>query len=624
MFSQSRESRLASIRSIRGGLIRPVAIINEFRFNACALAISQDSQLVAIAEEHSVYVIDVRTSIVHRTLSFPGAFKEIVAISFTADQLHIITYHKDKQLCIWGTCNSKQPMAQFSLVYPEDPDSFLEYAAIMGKFSLIVSVNQGSLRLWNWENGEILCAMTKEDFDDVCALSLHAASERDWTVALMKRSGDIHLLRPYMEEEPALLYVGTHPGTISSYMVLQCTISPCGRFLASAQDGEIWIWELDGEKGHHRHTITSQREWIYHLALFPNGNILASGEGYVTTHEIPSQVRNQRRNKQPRRSKDACIVSSTLFDSNRSGIHASSASQYLSIHDPSKIWFMALAPNQKTLLTRSSNFRLLIWDVERGILQHIIEVSNYLGFSDCFAFSSDSSMLAAETYGGVRFWELKDQKAVLLRHSIPTVFRHFSMIFTTDSKSLIVSDSDGVSRWNISAGKRRWIIPGDDLQGDRLDLSSDGTTLSVASETDIRMVSVRTGRHRRLSWKSYVSNTTRPGTSQLPQSTMSKENELTVWRDWNRVDRTYQSLIFNKHQGTYHTPNQLIHDRYGDVYVRGGSKDTELQVVHGYQPVCIITDPDVEIAVAGSRAIFARNEGEFALVDFDLEWVNKI
>ncbi|KAF4947783.1 hypothetical protein FSARC_13888 [Fusarium sarcochroum] len=198
LFSKSPEMRLASIRSIRGGLIQRGTVINHINIlRPSQLAISPAGEIVVTSGGDNITIADIGTSIVYQDLPTPNfSDGRVLALAFLEDQGHIIAVLGNKQVYTYDRMYVQPFSLRYSLVCPGGDFHHISVAA---NSSLIASVTWGFLRIWDLKTGHLHRTIENEALVDTDDLAFHATCQADWTVLFIKFNGDIYLLSEHDE-----------------------------------------------------------------------------------------------------------------------------------------------------------------------------------------------------------------------------------------------------------------------------------------------------------------------------------------------------------------------------------------------------------------------------------------
>ncbi|KAF5530963.1 vegetative incompatibility het-e-1 [Fusarium mexicanum] len=375
---ECQEMRMASIRSIRGGLIaRERALVSEFiePQRPSPLAISPDGCLVAATAPSNLCLIDISTGIVIRRFPYDQPRRySFLAVAFSEDQRIITAVTQEKEVFVWDTIQSPEELTRRHVLVT--CEKYFKSCAICAKDSLIATLSGDSmLRLWDFETGCHRQTISNVVLDGGTDISLRALSDTEFTIALIKASGEIYLLNVCGKTEPVTVFVGVH-GCLDYCQAV--TISPCGNLLTSWSSDEIWVWVRDQGQISHRHTIKCVGDSPgMNVAFFPNSEMIAAGASVLSIFHLPLQSGCRRGGKPELLAVHDDITPPPLYISNLD-----------------RIMKMVIALDGKTLATVNYDCALSIWDLEEGSLKQTI--TGEFEWTHELAISSNGNMLATE------------------------------------------------------------------------------------------------------------------------------------------------------------------------------------------------------------------------------------
>jgi RNA polymerase sigma factor (sigma-70 family) len=160
---------------------------------------------------------------------------------------------------------------------------------------------------------------------------------------------------------------------------------------------------------------------------------------------------------------------------------------------------LAFAPDGKSLRTAGGDRTIRTWDLASGRLLH--EQRLPAGdITSVAVLSPDGQLLAfKEGFGPLVLWDVERNQP---RHKFTVEASYPRVVFSPDSKTLVVSDQGGSLRaWDAASGKGRRLIrqkpqvpQADVCYG--LSFAADGTLMSVGGDRALRFWDVSTGRER--------------------------------------------------------------------------------------------------------------------------------
>ncbi|KAF5006477.1 hypothetical protein FDECE_7164 [Fusarium decemcellulare] len=631
-FVESSDLRIASFQNIKGGPIPQDTTTREFRMDGAVhqVAFSPNGHwATANIPGVKLDVVDIKTGAFHSRLRIRYLETErIIALSFSTDGKHIITLAQDGEVHLWDTTGQIGEPTLKCILASSDPEHKFDWAAISAEFSLIATIEENSLILWDFETGDCYCTLRDDVLKDVCDIALIVKSQTEWMVGLITQAGRIYLVNSFKGIEPTIFYVGNH---FSSGGRGAIAISPCGNLLVSGIGEDLWLWKWNETEGFHLHTIERnyRSAWIAQIAFSPDGKSLAAAGAFsLTISRIGAQFNQQTLHEPPSLPGNGRIVSSTLFDHKP---HANLGVPYAHILNPSRVKRMVLARNQRTLVTTSETHPLLIWDVEQGILLHDIPLSVRVVCP--FTVSLDGGMLVVQTTEQhLQFWRLDNSTATPQKQKI--VLEPSSCVsqmgFSPDSKTLVLhmftslGDASNDERWSfslwdIAAGECRWCLNDLEFHPELWEFSPDAATLLVASYQTVQMLDSSTGdcrasvSLRAMRYESHVNNLS-----------FSTNGELVGIRTEDPESRKFQYRLWDVQSGTIQPVDSLSQNDPRLKRAYGAAARRQNWISDGLQAVCFIRDWFSTIAVSWDRVVIAQKDGELMVVDFDPARVNEI
>lgn len=239
--------------------------------------------------------------------------------------------------------------------------------------------------------------------------------------------------------------------------ILSATFSPDGKFLATAIDDEIILWEVANIK--QMMTYSGHTCWVQSLAFSPDGQILASGSNDQTIR---------------------------LWN-----IHTGQCLKILPGHT-SRVIFARFSLNGQTLITGSEDQTVRVWDVNTGECLQILET--HINWVLSIALSPDKQTLVTASDGTtVKFWDLASGECIRILPDYNSYV--WAVAFSPDGKTLATGSEDKtVKIWDTLTGQclqtlhehseRVWLVA----------FNPDGQTLISASENQtMKLWDVLTG-----------------------------------------------------------------------------------------------------------------------------------
>ncbi|KAH7117460.1 hypothetical protein EDB81DRAFT_862034 [Dactylonectria macrodidyma] len=602
------DTNLACVQNVKGGPtdwdphLQTFTAGDEFK----AFAISQDGQMMAVATLSTLGLWDVGTGIFQQEFTETG---HICALSFLEDGKHLASVTEKGELQLWDMVTG---IASTQCTFMGCGD--LQNAAILPGHSLVATVACDfayAVDLWDFKTGaRRLTQKHDTDVKDV-AFSLDGS-----TVASVLRGRSIQL----WSTETSRVRCKTLEAPELTNAV---AFSPNGSVLASASPGDICLWDVT--TGIRQHTLRSEGlGYPESIAFFPAGDMLAVCERVsVTIWDIPTWI-NQQAHQQAHPP-----IGSNVFDPKRFPHNVMTTTRHEPIDDPGFMEALALSPDQKTLASSSWRHPLLLWDIERGTLQHNLPNPNWL--IQKMAFSPDGKTLAAASY------ESYHKELRLELHEVTAgslLWRHeysadgiVTIAFSPDGKTLAVVSEQRVNPWKVgrvqlwdvaATGTPQWHQ--DSTGGVQvIAFSPDGKTLAVASGRAVKLWEVATR-----TVQGEIDCTPRLpkpflGLSRMIFSRNGKILEIAPYFEdrvllWHVVTDHVRALDANSEEYF----KLMLPDARMSVrvpWINYASKAI-LQIPSKYE--------NYKTTSSGSRVVMGKVDGEFIVLDFDLARLNDI
>ncbi|MBP5975548.1 CHAT domain-containing protein [Brasilonema sp. CT11] len=290
--------------------------------------------------------------------------------------------------------------------------------------------------------------------------------------------------------------------------ILSATFSPDGKFLATAIDDEIILWEVANIK--QIITYSGHIGWVQSLAFSPDGQILASGSNDKTirlwnihTGQCLKTLRGHTNCVQSLAfSSDGQILASGSNDQTIRlwNIQTGQCLKILPGHT-SRVIFASFSLNGQTLVTGSEDQTVRVWDVNTGECLQILET--HINWVLSIALSPDKqTLVTASDNTTVKFWDLASGECIRILPDYNSYV--WAVAFSPDGKTLATGSEDKtVKIWDALTGECLQTLhehsdsPLGDSYASRVWLvafNPDGQTLLSASENQtMKLWDVHTG-----------------------------------------------------------------------------------------------------------------------------------
>jgi len=254
-------------------------------------------------------------------------------------------------------------------------------------------------------------------------------------------------------------------------------------------------------------------EYVYSMAISPDGKTLASGSG-DNTIRLWEMKTGRLVNSFPGHSEP---VHSVAFSSDGKTLASGSKDRTIKLWDVGagklirtmfngeigksygEVYSVAFSPDGKTLAsastarTENDKNTLKLWDVNTGQVIRFFEEREWSCYS--VAFSPDGKMIASGgNEGTVKLWEVETGK--LIRSFAGRQLTIRSVAFSPDGKTLASAGVENVNFWNVGAGKLILSFNGEPNNGSfsAAAFSPDGKTLAAGNfDSTVRLLDVSAG-----------------------------------------------------------------------------------------------------------------------------------
>jgi WD40 repeat protein len=192
----------------------------------------------------------------------------VTRVAFDSAGRRLVTASADHSACVWALAEGDAPLEKFHLAGHSAP--VLAAAFTPGDRTLVTAGADRSLKVWSTADGKLLRSLGQHT-EAVQVLAFRPGAEGAATCA---SAGDDRTVRIWQPENGRMVrIIRKHEGA-----VLALTWTLDGRALYSAgREGIIRC--IDGTSDAIEKEIRAGDDWIYALAISPNGATLASGDG---------------------------------------------------------------------------------------------------------------------------------------------------------------------------------------------------------------------------------------------------------------------------------------------------------------------------------------------------------
>ena len=125
-------------------------------------------------------------------------------------------------------------------------------------------------------------------------------------------------------------------------------------------------------------------------------------------------------------------------------------------HHERGVRYMAFSPDGAILATTSLQGKILLWNVDTGQVQAVLEDTTTVG--GAMAFSPDGFALAQSTDKGINLWDMvRGELITALEDS--SGHDHSILVYSPDGSLLASLSNEGVRLWNLSRGQLMTTLP---------------------------------------------------------------------------------------------------------------------------------------------------------------------
>ncbi|PSB13648.1 hypothetical protein C7B76_19095 [filamentous cyanobacterium CCP2] len=329
-----------------------------------SISFSPDGKLLASGSgDHTVKIWDIPSGQCRKTLQ--GYTNRVWSVTFSPDGGTIVSGHDDHTVQVWDgstfTCRrSLRGHTNAVCAVAISPDGSM----------LASSSSDQTIRLWNLETGQ-------------CIRILQGHASRVWSIAF---SGDGHLLVSGSDDQTVKIWdirTGRCRKTLTGHTNWVCSVAFSSKGLADdagrtkqivasgSYDQTIRLW--DAETGDCLNSLEGHANWVWSVALSPDGKLLASGSGDHTLR---------------------------LWDT-ATGEHLKTLEGHTS-----RVWSVAFSPDGTQLASGSSDHTVKVWDVATGKCLQTFQGHMNLVWS--VSFSPDGKTIVSGSQDEtMKLWDLK-------------------------------------------------------------------------------------------------------------------------------------------------------------------------------------------------------------------------
>ncbi len=430
-------------------------------------AVSPDGQTIGTAAGRSLILWDMATGRARRRFSLDQAIR---CLAFAPDGKSVAIGGEDCVVHRIDLASGKE-LQRFAGHQVGDA---LNFKGIWGVAftsdgrKLISWGTDDTVRVWKVESGKELRRLSNKDF-------------RSRQICGVSPDGKFLVASTWMDkQQPTRRLWNVETGKVVQQRwepISGTAFSPDGKLLAIAEanrDRPNRIVLLDLESGKAHAASASQKHWEVSLTFSPDGKMLASvGFG-------------QSKLAQSIRLWEVSSMKELRATPPLSGPY-NSVSQ------------LAFSPDGKTLISRSHENHVRLWDVASG-KERTFAGGPSQGIH-CLAFSPNAKLAASASANRIWLWSITTGKPLHILES-PWHYPYLSAAaFTADGKLLVSVNGDGILQlWDPETGKELRRIDTKGKSIEQAALSPDGETIALWDDKNpqtIALWNIRTGEKRR-------------------------------------------------------------------------------------------------------------------------------
>lgn len=288
-----------------------------------------------------------------------------------------------------------------------------------------------------------------------------AMSPNGRLIAAANKAGDIHLWKTNSEK----------PTKILKGVGLDIHFTPDNRFLVGLGLGKVEVWDI--ETGRLEKKLPGECQLLFWVAISPNSRILAGENqqmGNLQRHRSFCELWHLQK---------ASLIRRWQLDNPASGL--------------------SFSPDGETL-TIIIDGAVQLWDAHTGQLITVLRNNGRVSSESVTYLQRNETLVAGNTDGTITMWNVKTGH-IIGEYAID-FGRPIHRLFKSSSSEWLIALSRDAFLWRTTSHARVRIIPLEGSTFKGAGLSSDGNTLMVAKDDDIKVFETRTGKLKRIiRWK---------------------------------------------------------------------------------------------------------------------------
>ncbi len=438
--------------------------------------LSPDGKTLASgSKDNTIRLWDTQTGSLRKTLTLIGHKGEIWEMAFSPDGKTLATWswEWESPIHLWDV----ETGALLNNLVGEAKDSVNNMTFSPDGKTLASPLNNGTIRLWNTQTGELSRILIGHTYDVFCVAfspdgKMLASGSYDGTLRLWDaETGELR---------------NTHTGYTSE--VLNVAFSPDRNTLAGAMGNDtVGLW--NAQFGTRRHTLkVAQTHTIKSVSFSPDGNTLV-GAGYGRIIHLWDAETGELRNTLGGHTD---VVASVSFSPDGKTLASGGWDNTLRLWDVQTgtthgtleghtdwVNSVSFSPDGKTLASGSKDKTIHLWDVATGALQNTLK--GHTAEIGSVAFSPDGKTLASASKDGIiHLWDVETGTIRQTRGHLKEVE---SVSFSPDGKTLASASWDKtIHLYDVQTGTTVRILEGHTNWVNSVAFSPDGKTLVSGSQ----------------------------------------------------------------------------------------------------------------------------------------------
>ena len=447
---------------------------------------SDGTSLASGSPDNTVRLWDAQTGSLRKTLK--GHTNAVLSVAFGPNGKTLASGSKDNTIRLWNA-QTGELQNTLPLIGHKGEIGEMTFSPDEKTLAAWTWEWESPIHLWDVETGELLNNLVVETNDNVNNM---AFSPDGKTLASPLNNGTIRLWNTQTGELSRILIGHT-------YHVSCVAFSPDGKMLASgSDDGTLRLW--DAETGKLRNTRTGYTNAVVNVSFSPDGNTIASATDDDTVGLWSAQTGVRRHTFKVARTHS---IESLSFSPDGNTLVGAGYGRIIHLWDAETgelrntlgghtdvVAGVSFSSDGKTLASGGWDKTVRLWDVQTGTVHGILE--GHTDWVNSVVFSSDGKTLASGSKDTtIHLWDVETGalENTLKGHADEV----WSVSFSPDGKTLASASKDGIIHlWDVETGTIRQTT-GHLKEVESVAFSPDGRTLASASwDKTIHLYDVQT------------------------------------------------------------------------------------------------------------------------------------